>query len=719
MSSFPRDHHQKHNRFRKFDRRDRHKERNFNNVGPRNYVYTNQDKCKKFLAQEKLSENETGITEYISSVPGFSGIIKARFSDFHVNEINNDGEIAKLTDTSPLENIFTDDNKDEDLSKPEIIPDDKWEKLNEMMNNNNSSNEPITVEIDVTNMSKEDRTKIHKGVKRVFGEKIVASTKNVDGTKVIEFKKYLKGDARDKRLKWPKDKGEYVYFLVYKESIDTMEATFKIGHCLGTKASIYTYAGVKDKRAKTTQWFCVKKMDPNKLIKKTRYLYNIHIGNITFKNEPLKLGQLSGNRFRIALRNVTADDKVVNEAMESLKNNGFINYYGLQRFGNDKVVPTFEIGIKLLQGKWKEACDLILKPRPSEDPSSDVAQAKQVYKDTSNAELASKAFSRSYNKCVESKLLIGFVKNHNNDYINALENVPRNMRLLYIHSFQSLVWNNIVSRRIKEFGLKPIVGDIVLLKGTEGAVEDIQDVNDCEEDEELPNRISQEIKILSEEDLNNYTIYDIVLPLPGYDVQYPENEVKDWYKEILEKHDLTIEMPKQKVKTYTLSGAYRKILGQVKTLSWKTMKYNHPNDTLIRSDYEELKGDPEPQENPDGQYKALIIDFCLDSSSYATMVLREILKIDTSANVHAKLNKYHEGSTSEKQDVTFAEPNSLLLDAAKYEAFKQQLFDTVTSEDDTLKRKAEEESEESAAAKKSRVDTEDAEASIKIQPSLI
>ncbi|KAF2882212.1 hypothetical protein ILUMI_23954 [Ignelater luminosus] len=718
MSSPRRDHHQKHNRFRKFNRKDRHKERDFNNTNHRSYVNINQDKCKKFIAQEKLSENEAGITEYVSSLPGFSGIIKARFSDFHVNEINNDGEIAKLTDTSPPKDFFVIDNKDEDLSKPEIIPDDKWEKLNELVNNN-SSNELVTVEIDVTDMSKEDRTTIHEGVKRVFGEKVVASTKTVDGKKVIEFKKYLKGDARDKRLKWPKDKGEYVYFMVYKESIDTIEATFKIGHTLGTKASIYTYAGVKDKRAKTTQWFCVKKMDPNKLMRRTRCLYNIHIGNIMFKNEPLKLGQLSGNRFRIALRNVTADDAVINESMESLKSNGFINYYGLQRFGNDKDVPTFEIGIKLLQGKWNEACNLILKPKPSEDPNSEIAQAKQVYKDTSNAELASKMFSRSYNKCVESKLLLGFVKNHSNDYVNALENVPRNMRLLYIHSFQSFVWNNIVSRRIKEFGLKPVVGDIVLLKGTEGAVvEDIQDVNNCE-DQELPNSINQEIKILSEDDLNNYTIYDIVLPLPGYDVQYPENEVKDWYKELLEKYDLTIEMPKQKVKAYTLSGAYRKILGQVKDLSWKTMKYNHPNDTLIRSDYEELKGDPEPQENPDGQYKALIIDFCLTSSSYATMVLREILKIDTSANVHAKLNKYHEGSNSEKQDVAFAEPNSLLSDAAKYEAFKQQLFGNIISEDDTLKRKAEDESEESTIAKKSKAATEDAESSIKMQPSLI
>lgn len=228
------------------------------------------------------------------------------------------------------------------------------------------------VELDSTNFDKEKRGNIHRTVKSILQQKIVASTITRDDKKYITFKKYNKeglfllfipnclvksiisSDKSDNRSKWPIDKEEYVYFLVYKENIDTLEAALKISDCLRIKASAFSYAGVKDRRGKTTQWFSVRKVEPWKLLKKTRSIRNVYIGNITFKSKPLKLGKLQGNRFRIALRNITADNELINEAMEKLKEKGFINYYGLQRFGNDKEVPTYDIGNKLLLRQFKE-----------------------------------------------------------------------------------------------------------------------------------------------------------------------------------------------------------------------------------------------------------------------------------------------------------------------------------------------------------------------------
>lgn len=56
------------------------------------------------------------------------------------------------------------------------------------------------------------------------------------------------------------------------------------------------------------------------------------------------------------------------------------------------------------------------------------------------------------------------------------------------------------------------------------------------------------VKILTEEDLPNYTIYDIVLPMPGFGVQYPHNVIRDWYRELLESDGLELEMTKIKVR---------------------------------------------------------------------------------------------------------------------------------------------------------------------------
>ena len=40
--------------------------------------------------------------------------------------------------------------------------------------------------------------------------------------------------------------------------------------------------------------------------------------------------------------------------------------------------------------------------------------------------------------------------------------IPKNTRLMYVHSYQSYLWNRVVSRRIREHGLQLVAGDLVL-----------------------------------------------------------------------------------------------------------------------------------------------------------------------------------------------------------------------------------------------------------------
>lgn len=67
------------------------------------------------------------------------------------------------------------------------------------------------------------------------------------------------------------------------------------------------------------------------------------------------------------------------------------------------------------------------------------------------------------------------------------------------------------------------------------------------------------VTVLTEDDIKSgdFAMQDVVLPLPGYDVNYPENNMKDHYRQIMAKDDLDIDNMRRKVKDYALSGAYR------------------------------------------------------------------------------------------------------------------------------------------------------------------
>jgi tRNA pseudouridine13 synthase len=81
--------------------------------------------------------------------------------------------------------------------------------------------------------------------------------------------------------------------------------------------------------------------------------------------------------------------------------------------------------------------------------------------------------------------------------------------------------------------------------------------------------------------------------------------------------------------------------------SWKFMRYENPSDDLILSDVSKIFKDPEPVDKPEGENLALIMDFVLPSSAYATMALREIMKCDTSVGsqitLEAEVKKKAEG----------------------------------------------------------------------------
>lgn len=259
-------------------------------------------------------------------------------------------------------------------------------------------------------------------------------------------------------------------------------------------------------------------------------------------------------------------------------------------------------------------------------------------------------FRHNNNKFIEYKLLEGLAENNETGYANALRKIPRNMLLLYVHAYQSLIWNKVASRRIKEYGLKLIPGDLVYNENE--IAEEILDAVEEDEDDEQPKQsyFKQKVHQLSKEDIDSgkYTIFDVVLPQPGFDITYPGNEVGTWYEEYLAESELSSEKLKSNVKTFSLPGSYRKMLVKPGNMTWDFKTYNSPTDNLIETSFEKAAV------CEDGQFKALILEFQLPSACYATMFLREILRNDTSASNQSSLEveemSKHVGEQSKEVD---------------------------------------------------------------------
>jgi len=159
------------------------------------------------------------------------------------------------------------------------------------------------------------------------------------------------------------------------------------------------------------------------------------------------------------------------------------------------------------------------------------------------------------------------------------------------------------------------------------------------------------VRAITEEELENVKIEDVVLPMPGHNVMYPNNVIKQWYEELLAVDGLSFTAMKQNVRQYSVSGTYRRMIVRPENLTWKTMHYSNLMSTLIKSDLDEMNNVPDPQDDQEGEYKALILDFCLPSAAYATMALREILKTDTSSIHQATLNSYLLAKKSSEKEV--------------------------------------------------------------------
>ncbi|KIW11727.1 hypothetical protein PV08_11029 [Exophiala spinifera] len=540
------------------------------------------------------------------------------------------------------------------------------------------------------------RSQIHQDIRRIFNRKIDSST-DKDGILVLTAaainnngrdgrQAHQKKDGRPGKLGWLDRGGEYVHFTLYKENKDTLEVISFMTKQLKTTNKTFQFAGTKDRRAVTVQRVSAYRVDADRLASLNRCLRYSAVGDFKYQKQGLELGDLSGNEFVITLRDcgvIDSETDSVEEkaslaqahlsgALQQLREKGFLNYYGLQRFGTF-AQRTDVVGVKILQGDFKGACEAILdfSPTALQDSQSlptgvmvgqdDRARAVGIdlWQKTGRVGAALDSIPRKFSAEIA---LIRHLGRNSKDYMGALLSIQRNLRLMYVHAYQSLIWNLAVGERWKLFGGAVVEGDLVLVhehtekevqKEPEQAVDADGEViiqPSGEDRASDPNDVFERAKALTAEEAasGSYTIFDVVLPLPGFDVVYPANASGEWYKTFmaseagggLDPHNM-----RRKQRDFSLSGSYRKIVARIgEDFDVKVHQYADDDAQFVETDMDRLKSrqaqgekngsagggpkDKSDDANSDGRPSkvAAVLKFQLGSSQYATVALRELSK---------------------------------------------------------------------------------------------
>ncbi|PSN74564.1 pseudouridine synthase-like protein TruD/Pus7 [Corynespora cassiicola Philippines] len=493
-------------------------------------------------------------------------------------------------------------------------------------------------------------------------------------------------------LAWEERGGEYLHFTMYKENKDTMEVIGFLGSKLKTGTKPFSFAGTKDRRACTVQRVCIKRQTAEKMSGLNKVLFNAALGDFEYKRRDLNLGDLLGNEFVITLRDahfegeegldhaqrVQLANEIVAKSINDFSENGFINYYGLQRFGSFSA-STDRVGLRMLQGDFKGAVDDLLAytdialeaADKNEDnvlvSKDDKLRAKglHIWRTTGKGQAAldkiPKKFSAERNiiQHLSSKNSRSGLYDRKNDYQGALGCVPRALRLMYVHAYQSLVWNMAAGHRWSMYGDKVVVGDLVLVNEHKDKVagpEAIKREGVDENGEMVINPVGEDSAIkdeemferarpLTEEEARSgqYSISDVVLPQPGFDVEYPKNATGAFYQTFMASErggGLDPYNMRRPWKEVSLSGGYRKFLSKpLKPMEYEIKEYERDDEPLVETDLQRLEkekgckvnGDADrppmaPTEGQEGKKIAVVLKMQLASSQYATIALRELMK---------------------------------------------------------------------------------------------
>ena len=384
----------------------------------------------------------------------------------------------------------------------------------------------------------------------------------------------------------PEGEGPNVYVWIEKLGRTTLDVVLDIARDLHISRKRMGFAGMKDKKALTRQWICIANMDSEEQLNQVKALdgtiYKTDFLKVVRGRKKLRMGQLKGNKFRILIRDLDDIEKsadVAEEVLGQLEVTGVPNYFGWQRFGKPRT-NTHLVGRALVENDLKKAVGTYIG-NPSEDESEENQMARKAY-DEGNLEESLNLMGKGmrYEKMMIKELIRDSKKGELTDksYMNALHALPKPLQRMFVHAYQSYLFNEAVSNRV-EMGINKYVEGDIIIDTEEHIVRD-----------KTPGEFQELI--------DNFQA-NPTCPLYGTKVPYAGGKVGEMEKNVLKKYGLEksdFEVPK--MPRLGSHGLRRSMRFQV----WDT--------SAVAVD--------------DG----VLCEFSINKGSYATAVLREIMKKD-------------------------------------------------------------------------------------------
>ncbi len=296
-------------------------------------------------------------------------------------------------------------------------------------------------------------------IKRRYTDFVV---EEIQSDRVCKAKRFTeKGTHLQETVSVPKNSGkkEQLHLDLEKINKDTNFVIRKITRYLQCSKKRIGYAGMKDKRAVTCQRISIFKPDEERLAMFGSM--GIQLRNPKWSNLRIELGMLKGNRFTITVRDIGLSEAEIKKRIKACfkeMQNGIANYFGRQRFGGIRQV-THLVGKEFIKGDFRKGVMLYLC-HSVEREEEEVRNARLRLAETNDFAEASRLFPVKFRY---ERAIIHHLCKYPNDFVGAFAKLPKQLRYLFTHAYQSFLFNKVIEERFRQgLGLKKVKGDILI-----------------------------------------------------------------------------------------------------------------------------------------------------------------------------------------------------------------------------------------------------------------